>query len=139
MSTESSTQSDISSSDLIDQLELVREETKGLNLEYEMLQNRLRAIDTKLKKDESLDKELAELKAEDEQSKTQLENLKQKVEKTLSLTEELEEKGVLDDDATEQLLQMKIKEKLDLIASIKADVQKKKQELADLKKHADSS
>ncbi|GAN05086.1 hypothetical protein MAM1_0081c04555 [Mucor ambiguus] len=120
-----------------DQLELVKEEIKGLNEDYDMVQGRLRAVDKKLQKSESINKELEELKAEEAQSKRQLEQLKQKVENTLSITEALEEKGVLDDDATDELLQIKIRETLDLIASLTEDVEKKKKELADLQAEQD--
>ncbi|KAL9538187.1 hypothetical protein MBANPS3_011131 [Mucor bainieri] len=123
--------------EVTDRLELVKEEIKGLNEDYDMVQSRLRAVDKKLQESESVNKELEELKAEEAQSKHQLEQIKQKVESTLSITEALEEKGVLDDDATDELLQIKIREALDLIASLTEDVQKKKKELADLQAEQD--
>ncbi|OAD00148.1 hypothetical protein MUCCIDRAFT_156979 [Mucor lusitanicus CBS 277.49] len=139
MSSESSPKDTTAASldEVNDQLELVKEEIKGLNEDYEMVQSRMRAVDKKLQKSESINKELDELKAEEAQSKRQLEQLNQKVESTLSITEALEEKGVLDDDATDELLQIKIRETLDLIASLKEDVEKKKSELADLQAEHD--
>ncbi|CAO0801463.1 unnamed protein product [Mucor circinelloides] len=139
MSTESSPKDTTASlNEVTDRLELVKEEIKGLNDDYDMVQSRLRAVDKKLEKSESINKELEELKAEEAQSERQLEQLKQKVEKTLSLTEQLEEKGVLDDDATDELLQIKVRETLDLIASLKEEVEKKKKELADLQAEQDN-
>ncbi|CAO3638049.1 unnamed protein product [Mucor fragilis] len=138
MSSEPSPKDTIASLDeLSDKLELAKEEIKGLNDDYNMVQDRLRAINKKLQKSEAINKELDELKAEETQSERQLEQLKHKVEKTLSLTEELEEKGVLDDDATDELLQIKTRETLDLIASLKEDVENKKKELADLQAEQD--
>ncbi|KAK4512258.1 uncharacterized protein ATC70_002954 [Mucor velutinosus] len=123
--------------EVTERLELVKEEIKGLNDNYDMVQGRLRAVDKKLQKSETINKELDELKAEEVQSERQLEQLKHKVENTLSITEALEEKGVLDEDATDELLQIKIRETLDLIASLTKDVEKKKKELADLQAEQD--